>query len=687
VIRPAVSKLVLGVWLLALCLRCIYLWQISHAPFFDLRIGDAEAYHLWALRIAGGDWIGQDVFYQAPLYPYFLAGIYRTLGNSVTTVRLIQAIVGASSCALLAAAGVSLFGRRGVLAGLLLAIYPSAVFMDGLLEKSALVTFLTAALLALLAMWPDGAMARRWFGVGIVVGLLALTRENALLLVAPILSWIAIGPVATSKQARLTTALVFLTGFALVLLPVGLRNLAVGHEFHLTTSQFGPNFYIGNHAGAKGTYEALVQGHGSAADERQDATQLAEQATGRKLSPAEVSDFWTTRSLDYIRSQPIDWLKQLARKFALTFNAAELVDTESQAVYADWSWLLQMLQPFDFGRLLGLAALGAALTARSWRRLWFLYALAGTYALSVVVFYVFARYRFPLVPALMILAAGGVLEALAYVQGRQSRKLVVPAAVAVLAVVFAHLPLQSEREARAVHYLNIAASLSKDPARFDDAAAFYKRALGEAPGFPQAHFGLGMLLARAGRPQEAVPYYRVALESWPTDAQTRFNLGLALAASDQVQEASQQLSEALRIRPDDAEMHIAFARVLVSMQRPDLAAQHYQQGLAIQPDNVTALEGLGVALAQLGRPDEAIEKYRRALDLDPRNGDAHNNLGWTLASQGRLDEAVPHFERALALNPADENARKNLDRARQIQQHPQPPSAPQLPRSKSRLWP
>jgi hypothetical protein len=54
-------------------------------------------------------------------------------------------------------------------------------------------------------------------------------------------------------------ALIFAAGCSLVLLPVGLRNLAVGREFHLTTSQFGPNFYIGNHAGARGTYESLVE--------------------------------------------------------------------------------------------------------------------------------------------------------------------------------------------------------------------------------------------------------------------------------------------------------------------------------------------------------------------------------------------------------------------------------------------
>jgi len=36
--------LLLAVVLLALVLRLVYVWQISHALFFDLRLGDAEAY-------------------------------------------------------------------------------------------------------------------------------------------------------------------------------------------------------------------------------------------------------------------------------------------------------------------------------------------------------------------------------------------------------------------------------------------------------------------------------------------------------------------------------------------------------------------------------------------------------------------------------------------------------------------
>ena len=113
-----------AVWLLAFAVRVLYLWQIADAPFFGLRLGDAEAYHEWARRIAAGDWPGSGVFYQAPLYPYCLALIYSTVGESVAIVRLFQAMLGATSCALLGAAGIALFGRAGLAAGLALAIYP-----------------------------------------------------------------------------------------------------------------------------------------------------------------------------------------------------------------------------------------------------------------------------------------------------------------------------------------------------------------------------------------------------------------------------------------------------------------------------------------------------------------------------------------------------------------------------------
>src|SRR3989442_15363182 len=103
----------------AFTLRIVHIWQMRNAPFFTLLMGDARSYDEWAQRIAGGDWIGRDVFYQAPLYPYFLGAMYRIAGRSLMVVRIAQAVLGSSSCVRVGAAAQRLFsapaGRLGCL--------------------------------------------------------------------------------------------------------------------------------------------------------------------------------------------------------------------------------------------------------------------------------------------------------------------------------------------------------------------------------------------------------------------------------------------------------------------------------------------------------------------------------------------------------------------------------------------
>jgi len=206
------------------------------------------------------------------------------------------------------------------------------------------------------------------------------------------------------------TAAVFLLGLAVVLLPVAVRNSVVDRGFYLTTSQFGPNFYIGNNARADGTYMSLRFGRGTPEYERQDATELAEDATGRRLTPAEVSSYWTTQTLAFIRSEPLAWSKLLGRKTALLWNRSEMLDTESQESYAEWSTLLRLAGRLGhFGVLVPLACLGIIITWPSRNRLWVIYGISTAYAASVVMFYVSARYRYPLVPFLLLFAAAGLV--------------------------------------------------------------------------------------------------------------------------------------------------------------------------------------------------------------------------------------------------------------------------------------
>ena len=102
---------VLAVFGLALAVRVAHVGLIHRGPFFDVYMGDALSYHNWGQEIAAGDWVGKEVFYQAPLYPYFLGVIYKILGSGPLAVRLVQGLLGALACVLLADTGRWLLGK------------------------------------------------------------------------------------------------------------------------------------------------------------------------------------------------------------------------------------------------------------------------------------------------------------------------------------------------------------------------------------------------------------------------------------------------------------------------------------------------------------------------------------------------------------------------------------------------
>jgi 4-amino-4-deoxy-L-arabinose transferase-like glycosyltransferase len=140
------------IFLVALASRLIHVWHIYDSPFFTVLMGDARGYDDWARQIARGDWIGRDVFYQAPLYPYFLGSVYAVAGRDLMLVRVCQAVIGSLSCVLLGLAGNRLFSARtGLIAGLILACYAPAVFFDGLIQKSVLDVFFVCVMLWLIA--------------------------------------------------------------------------------------------------------------------------------------------------------------------------------------------------------------------------------------------------------------------------------------------------------------------------------------------------------------------------------------------------------------------------------------------------------------------------------------------------------------------------------------------------------
>jgi len=721
------ARLLAAISAVALAIRLIYLWQIRHAPFFTLLMGDSKGYDEWARRIAAGDWIGTDVFYQAPLYPYFMGAIYALVGHDVLAVRVCQALLGSVACALIADATWRLFSKRaGVIAGLLLALYPPAIFFDGLVQKTALDAFLTC-----LAIWIISGIVvsqknswRAWAGLGATMGALSLTRENALILIGVILVWCWFDPItgqpegsplpspspSPSRRGRpsgrpkisgrpnvaISQSIAFALGVALLLVPVAIRNYAVGGGFYLTTSQFGPNFYLGNNARTDGTAGSLIAGRGSSEYERRDAIDIAERAAGRHLTPGEVSSYWTGQSLAFIKSQPGSWLKLMARKIILLWNAAEAFDTESQESYGEWSPLLAIgALVGNFGILVPLAAFGVCVTWFDRRRLWIFLALALTYAASVVIFFIYARYRYPLVPFMVLFTAAGLDRAAEYLRARSRVELAAVGALVASLLAFTHVPVLDAADNRAVTEHNLGSAL-QSAGRIDEAIDRYKKAIaikpdyapaysnlgsallakGDAagainayqqalsidPDFSDAHFNLGNALMRVGDPVRAIPHFRRVLSDAPDSVDARTNLGIALTASGQLDEGIGELEAAIRRAPAAA-MPVperALGEALADRGRLTEAADHLRRAVSLAPDDGEAHYSLGRVLLQMRQPAEAIQEFRAALARPDAPAEIHNDLGIALASAGHLDDAISELQVAIKLQPASDEAKNNL---------------------------
>jgi tetratricopeptide (TPR) repeat protein len=650
---------------IGLIVRLVYVWQIRQSPFFDVLMGDARRYDAWAIQIATGDLMGRDVFYQAPLYPYFLGTLYAITGRSLLIVRACQAAIGMASCVLLALTARRLYSERaGLIAGLGLALYAPAIFFDGLIQKSALDLFLVSLSLWIISGLVDTPNTRsRWLWLGIAMGGLALTRENALIFVAVILVWPPGRSQLTGRQ-RLLNSGVFVLGLTLALLPVAIRNQIVGGEWHLTTSQLGSNLFIGNNPNADGTYAALREGRGTPEYERLDATELAEAAAGRRLTPGEVSAFWVRETMKFVRTQPGVWLRLMGRKASLVWNRTEYVDTESQESYEDWSPLLRVLARVGhFGVLVPLAVLGVFATWKGRSRIGVHYAMTVAYALSVVVFYVSARYRLPLVPFLMLFASAGLASLASFVRSASGAKIAAAAAVIGVVAIATNRPLLSADLMRAATETNLGVALQTDN-KLHEAETRYRRALAIQPNYAPAHVNLGMVLVALHRPDEAIEAYSHAIELSSTDPDLDYKLGNALLLAGRMPEAAEYFRRAIAEGRRSAAIYNDLGIALNRIGRQDEAIAAYREALEINPNNGGLHFALGSLLVERERYQEAVHAFRAGLALVPESAEAHNNLGGALAATGRTAEAIAEFEHALRLDPNLLSARRNLDLAR-----------------------
>ena len=313
------------------------------------------------------------------------------------------------------------------------------------------------------------------------------------------------------------------------------------------------------------------------------------------------------------------------RKTRSFWGAYEIPDSLDYYLYRTTAPVLRLPIP-GFGLLAPLGLLGAVLSwrRRGWPRMLMVFTVA--YSCTVILFFVFSRFRMVVVPALFVFGAFGALELFRRwrnaVRHQGSYGPAVTATVLFLGFsAFVNLPLRAMAHTWS---FRIAAATGL-PTRPETSS--------------MGHFNLG------------VSYAALAKESQNPD--------------ELLELAEAQLRESLRLHPPFAKVHVELGKVLARQQRNREAIDVYREAATIEPNDFRIHHALGLLHQRLGELDAAEAAYRKALNIAPPHTPSATRLGGLLLEQGRPAEAAEVFRHAVRYAPGDRKAQEGRRRATQ----------------------
>lgn len=646
--------------LFAVFIRAVYVAEYAMTPLGVTAVGadvaeyDALARHL---LVGGADSSGGAI--HAPLYPRFLAMLYRWVGPVLPAVRNLQCLLDVLAMSLVWIAVRRVWRLRvACLTGLIWATYLPLVYYSAELYAEGLVVFLLAASFFL---WSFVPAARRLrpallLGIGLCLGLAAVTHPLSLLFG---LAATALGPLLALPELERRGKWLAVVWLALgLLIPLGIvswRSSRAAGGPVLVQDRAGFNFYLGNNPDADGTpyvppgpeYDHLL------------AWPAREGVEGGHAAQA----FFCRQALGFALHHPLRELGLLVRKAVLTWNAHEIASGSDLPELQLFTPLMRL--PFPrFLWIAPLAILGFWLHRRD-RRVWLWALLPAAYTVALTIFLTCGRYRLPMVPALIVLAALG-LDALATAFRQQDvttwRVATAIILLAVLPVYLVRPPVPRDSTARS--WLLIAEAnwrlytLANGDERVREShLAGAEKTVAEAaklaPNLPGIHHLRGLCLSARGESQQALAELALARALRPRDPQVLVNYALTLAENGQPQAARELIEQALQVSPNQASLWYELGVFAAADNDLAQAQDAYRRTLALDPTQVSALLNLAILHYRAADTDTAAALYRRALLLDPRKARAHFGLAVLLAEQGQAPAAYPHFEAAVANEPGN----------------------------------
>ena len=640
----------LALFLLAITLRLVHLLQIRENPFFGDPPLDAGVYDAWARRIAGGDFLGTDVYYQAPLYPYFLALVYRVFGHGFLIARVLQAFIDSLGCILIWGIGRKVGGDRvGWIAGLLAALYAPFIFYQGMLLKATLSLFLIEAALLLLLLAAEGRDWRgwlQWAAAGLVLGLSTICRANFLILLPFMIGWSWWASRGIRRRTLLARLGLLCLTSSIPILSVGVRNLFVAKDFVLISANGGQTFYLGNNEhNRNGAYQELPNVRSHPVYEKADFGILAlQEMEVTAAKPSQFSRHYFRKGLRFGLEKPGEFVLLLGKKLLLLVNRLEVPDNQNIYFFKRFAPLLRLPLP-GFGIL---APLGLAGLLVFWRRgpgFTLLAIYLWVYAASVVAFYVLARYRLPLAPALMVFAGAALERVYLDCRARGVRGGWKWAAWLVGFGILVHLPLPFVgRQMSQAHAM--LGQLYMDRGEGDLGILEFQEAVKIQPDSPGALSSLGQLRMERGDLDGALGAYRELARLRPERGEPLYNLAVVLQAQGRQKEALDMYFESFEVERGYLPAYRNTALLLEETGKGEEALRLLREILKLFPDYGEGWFTLGRILEGLGRYREAIAGYEMTAEAEPghRHGPIHFRMAACYARLGEREEVIKQLQ-------------------------------------------
>jgi tetratricopeptide (TPR) repeat protein len=585
-------RLALLVFLAASAIRLAYVAQVHDSPFYSILTFDSMLYDEDAHALLEHGFLYGNVYILGPLYVYFLAVMHAAAGHDVAAVMAAQALLGGAACSFASLTGTRMFGlRTGALAGFLAAFYGPLAFYSAEILSEAVLIFVDAVLVWLLAEAYIGGDLRLWFASGLAMGVSAWGKPNILVLL-PIM--LAMNWGSPSPSDRRKACALLIAGVLLTVLPVTARNIVSG-SFAPVTGNLGVNLYIGNNPDATGTFiplNELIPSSGGAYH------LMSPEGSGERML-WEADSLLLTKSLSYVRDDPGGWLMLMLRKAMLFLNAYEIPDMDNYNFLRSQSLLAYLIPSMSLLAPLGLLSAGRNLGQRKARPA---AAYLAAYALTFILFFVKARFRILLMPALLIFAAEEMWRL--HDLWKTDRKTLRSHAAALLILLVA----------------------VNNPA--------YNASGLEDRGMLNPYNNLGRAYEDMGDAAKSEEYYLKAVAYNPRHYESLNNLGGLYGRMGEYGKAAATLEEAVRLNPDSPYARNNLGNAYYGLGRPADAEIQYRRAAALNPFYYEARANLGAALLAEGRPLEAVPELEAAAAISPADPQVRANLAAARSAAG-----------------------------------------------------